>query len=59
MGPNTLRNTCISLWLSQGMPLSEVLRRCGLKDPGVLIRLQRHVNSNAALQTTGQREQGG
>jgi site-specific recombinase XerD len=48
MGPNTLRNTCISVWLSQGMALDEVLRRCGLKDPGVLIRLQRHVHSSAA-----------
>ncbi len=44
MGPNTLRNTCISLWINQGVPLCEVLRRCGLLDPGVLTRLQRHVN---------------
>ena len=50
MGPNTLRNTCISVWLSQGMPLDEVLRRCGLKDPGVLIRLQRHVHASAVRQ---------
>jgi integrase/recombinase XerC len=58
MGPNTLRNTCISVWLSQGMPLIEVLRRCGLKDPGVLIRLQRHVHATPARQATGQHEQG-
>ena len=44
MGPNTLRNTCISLWLNQGVPLNEILRRCGLKDEQVLIRLQRHLN---------------
>jgi site-specific recombinase XerD len=44
MGPNTLRNTCISLWLNQGVPLNEILRRCGLKDPQVLIRLQKHLN---------------
>ena len=44
MGPNTLRNTCISIWINQGVPLDEVLRRCGLMDAGVLTRLQRHVN---------------
>ena len=44
MGPNTLRNTCISCWLNQGVPLSDILRRCGLKDPQVLIRLQKHLN---------------
>jgi site-specific recombinase XerD len=59
MGPNTLRNTCISVWLSQGMALIEVLRRCGLKDPGVLIRLQRHVHATPARQATDQPEQGG
>jgi hypothetical protein len=47
MGPNTLRSTYISLGLSQGMLLGEVLRRCRLKDPGVLIRLQRHVHTIA------------
>lgn len=41
------------------MALDEVLRRCGLKDAGVLIRLQRHVHSTAARQATDQREQGG
>ena len=49
MGPNTLRNTCISLWFSQGVELGEILRRCGLKDAGVLIRLQRHVNPTVML----------
>jgi len=44
MGPNTLRNTCISCWLNQGVPLNEILRRCGLKDEQVLIRLQKHLN---------------
>lgn len=47
-GPNTLRNSCIACWLRQGVTLAEVLRRCGLKDPGVL-RLQRHVNPEAVL----------
>jgi len=49
MGPNTLRNTCISGWINQGVPLGEVLRRCGLLDAGVLTRLQRHVNPVVAL----------
>ena len=49
MGPNTLRNTCISGWIKQGVPLGEVLRRCGLTDAGVLTRLQRHVNPVVAL----------
>jgi len=44
MGPNTLRNTCIALWLNQGVPLAEILRRCGLKDEQLLIRLQKHLN---------------
>ena len=43
MGPNTLRNTCITLWLNQGVALPEILRRCGLKDAELLIRLQRHL----------------
>ena len=49
MGPNTLRNTCISGWINQGVPLGEVLRHCGLTDAGVLSRLQRHVNPVVAL----------
>ena len=49
MGPNTLRNTCISCWLNQGVPLSDILRRCGLKDPQVLIRLQKHLNPVVTL----------
>ena len=49
MGPNTLRNTCISGWINQGVALGEVLRRCGLTDAGVLTRLQRHVNPVVAL----------
>ena len=49
MGPNTLRNTCISLWLNQGVPLSEILRRCGLKDVQILVRLHRHLNPVVAL----------
>ena len=49
MGPNTLRNTCISRWINQGILLDEVLRRCGLTDAGVLTRLQRHVNPVVAL----------
>lgn len=49
MGPNTLRNTCISLWFSKGIELSEILRRCGLKDAGVLVRLQKHINPTVVL----------
>ena len=49
MGPNTLRNTCISCWLNQGVPLGEILRRCGLKDVQVLIRLQKHLNPVVVL----------
>ena len=49
MGPNTLRNTCISGWINQSVPLGEVLRRCGLHDAGVVTRLQRHVNPVAVL----------
>ena len=49
MGPNTLRNTCISGWINQGVPLGEVMRRCGLRDAGVLTRLQRHVNPVSVL----------
>jgi hypothetical protein len=41
------------------MALGAVLRYCGLKDPGVLLRLQRHVHSTAAHKATGQHEQGG
>ena len=48
-GPNTLRNSCIACWLRQGVLLSEVLRRCGLQDAGLLIRLQRHLNPEAVL----------
>lgn len=49
MGPNTLRNTCISIWLNQGDTVEEILRRCGLKDQGVLIRLQKHINPTVTL----------
>ena len=49
MGPNTLRNTCITMWLNAGVPLQEVQQRCGLKDASVLIRLQRHINPIAVL----------
>ena len=46
-GPNTLRNTCISAWLNQGVPIGEIQRRCGLKDHSVLVRLQKHIYSFA------------
>ena len=49
MGPNTLRNTCIAMWLNAGVPLLEIQQRCGLKDASVLIRLQPHVNPMAVL----------
>lgn len=47
MGTDTLHNTCISLCFSQGVELCEILRRRGLKDAGMLIRLQNHVHSTA------------
>ena len=45
MGPNTLRNTCIAMWLNAGMPLQEVQRRCGFKDASVMSRLAAHLRS--------------
>ena len=45
MGPNTLRNTCIAMWLNAGVPLPEVQRRCGLKDASVMSRLSAHLHS--------------
>ena len=48
-GPNTLRNSCIACWLRQGVALAEVLRRCGLRDAQLLIRLQRHINPQVVL----------
>ena len=49
MGPNTLRNTCITLRLNQGVALPAILRRCGLKDEELLTRLQRHLLPAEAL----------
>jgi len=45
MGPNTLRNTCIAVWLNAGVPLLEVQQRCGLKDTSVTSRLGAHLHS--------------
>ena len=45
MGPNTLRNTCIAMWLNAGVPLQEVQRRCGFKDASVMSRLGAHLHS--------------
>ena len=45
MGPNTLRNTCISVWLNAGVPLLEVQQRCGLKDASVTSPLGAHLRS--------------
>ena len=45
MGPNTLRNTCIAMWLNAGVPLQEVQRRCGFKDASVMSRLGAHLLS--------------
>ena len=45
MGPNTLRNTCIAMWLNAGVPLPEIQRRCGLKDASVMSRLGAHLHS--------------
>ncbi|WP_426148776.1 site-specific integrase [Polaromonas sp. DSR2-3-2] len=49
MGPNTLRNTCIAMWLNAGLPLPEVQRRCGLKDASVIIRLGAHLQTRHTL----------
>lgn len=49
LGPNTLRNTCISIWRNQGVADAEILRRCGFKDAGALRRLQIHFNPRVAL----------
>ena len=43
LGPNTLRNTCIAMWLNAGVPLPEVQRRCGFKDASVMSRLGAHL----------------
>lgn len=44
-GPNTLRNTCIVIWLNTGVTTTEVMRRCGAKDPGIVTRLLKHVHA--------------
>lgn len=49
LGPNTLRNTCISIWYNQNVSGDEIRRRCGLKDAGVLTRLQNHLNPSVSL----------
>jgi integrase/recombinase XerC len=49
LGPNTLRNTCIAIWANRGVPQHEILRRCGLKDAGVLTRLQNHLQPAVCL----------
>jgi site-specific recombinase XerD len=45
MGPNTLRNTCIAMWLNAGLPLAEIQQRCGLKDASVMSRLGAHLRT--------------
>jgi hypothetical protein len=40
LGPNTLRNTCIKNWHSQGITESELKRRLGLKADGAFRRLK-------------------
>jgi integrase/recombinase XerC len=49
LGPNTLRNTCICIWRNQGVTADEILRRCGLKDAGVLERLHNHLHPSVYL----------
>jgi integrase len=44
-GPNTLRNTCIVIWLNNGVTTTEVMRRCGAKDPGIVTRLLKQVKA--------------
>lgn len=39
LGPNTLRNTCIALWVKDGVPTEEIKRRCAFADAGFLTRL--------------------
>ena len=49
MGPNTLRNTCIAVWLNAGVPLAEIQQRCGLKDASIMSRLGAHLLSPLPL----------
>lgn len=42
LGPNTLRNTCISIWRNLGGSDAEVARRIGLRDTAALYRLNDH-----------------
>lgn len=48
-GPNTLRNTCIVIWLNNGVTAAEVMRRCGAKDPGLVTRLLKNVKAEVRL----------
>lgn len=42
LGPNTLRNTCITIWRNLGVSDAEVARRLGLRDVEALSRLDDH-----------------
>lgn len=48
-GPNTLRNTCIVIWLNTGVTATEIMRRCGAKDAGIVTRLLKHVQPEVRL----------
>ena len=47
IGPQVLRNTAIVLWLNDGVPEKEVVRRVGLKNSKGLHHLRHLANANA------------
>jgi integrase/recombinase XerC len=49
IGPNTLRNTCITVWHSLGTPETELMRRLGLKAAGSFRRLVKHFTPTLTL----------
>lgn len=49
LGPNTLRNTCITIWHETGTPEAEIKRRLGLKADGAFRRLKDHFRPRIAL----------
>lgn len=49
LGPNTLRNTCITVWHETGAPEAEIKRRLGLKADGAFRRLKNHFRPNVSL----------
>lgn len=49
LGPNTLRNTCITIWHETGTPEAEIKRRLGLKADGAFRRLKDHFRTSISL----------